>query len=97
LLAFGGDMMTKPLIRKDGYFEAQWMKRSPPHPSLPPLGPPVGTYFSRRKDILVFAMVSKMLFPTMLDRFNWERVLNEYLNEGRNTVRSLEVQINLLW
>ena len=39
----------------------------------------------------------KMLFPTMLDRFNWERVPNEYLNEVRNTVRSLEVQINLLW
>ena len=55
-----------------------------------------GHVFSRRKDGLVFAMVSKMLFPTMLDRFNWERVPNEYLNEGRNTVRSLEVQINLL-
>gem|GEM_PF-2001329 len=97
MLAFGGDMMTKPLIRKDGYFEATTDEAIAAHPSLPPLGPPVGTYFSRRKDILVFAMVSKMLFPTMLDRFNWERVLNEYLNEGRNTVRSLEVQINLLW
>ena len=43
-----------------------------------------------------FAVVSKKLFPTMLDRFNWERVLNEYLNEVRNTLRSLEVQINLL-
>ena len=97
MLAFGGDLMTKPLIRKDGHFEAQWMKRSPSHPSLPAARSACGHVFSRRKDILVFAVVSKKLFPTMLDRFNWERVPNEYLNEVRNTVRSLEVQINLLW